>query len=529
MTIFDSQPNRHYRGARLLALAACVFLFCGTAPRVEGQERQYTHFRLPLTREMGELYPFDLTGDGRSELLVVELDRTARDARPYLTVFGLRGERFERIEGASAPLPPDLAMVGAGRFPFGPGLVLLTPEGLEVRPWREGRFRGEQSSLLRVESMFVKRGGELKAGVEWIVDLDGDGFHEIVVPRLDGCEEVRLTGEGAPRRHALLRTRSASRLWFYLRERFVAYQLPVIRFLDTDGAGWKDLVAFQEGLVQVFHLSAAAQGTREADLEFDLQPPHPFDPKKPWDPPLKLVRAEDLNGDGQLDLVFTKFAATDSALNTNTRVLIYYGRNEGQPGALRLSHKPDQVFASQGFSHPILADLNRDGRTDLALVNVEIGFWNAVKALIARTVTAETAFYVMPEGGRYPQDPTDVVDYSVKFSLGRFAHRPISTFADLNGDGHPDLLLSADKDGLGIHWGRAGSFWDGSHDVLLEDFLPTKPARVRVADLDGDGRDDLIFLYNRNDIRQMPEVNHRFTVLLSRFGKPEPKETAGSP
>ncbi len=126
------------------------------------------------------------------------------------------------------------------------------------------------------------------------------------------------------------------------------------------------------------------------------------------------------------------------------------------------------------------------------------------------------------------REPDDVVDYSVKFSLGRFSHQPISTFGDFNGDGRPDLVLSVSKEGLGIHWGLEDDFWDNDYDFLLEDFLPTRGKGVRVADLDGDGRDDLIFVYNRNDIRQMPEVNHKFTVLLSRFGTPKQK-IAGSP
>ena len=48
---------------------------------------------------------------------------------------------------------------------------------------------------------------------------------------------------------------------------------------------------------------------------------------------------------------------------------------------------------------------------------------------------------------------------------------------------------------------------------------------MRVTDIDGDGRDDLIFSYNRDDIRQMPKVNRKFTVLLSRF----PKQTPARP
>ena len=124
--------------------------------------------------------------------------------------------------------------------------------------------------------------------------------------------------------------------------------------------------------------------------------------------------------------------------------------------------------------------------------------------------------------GRYPRQPDDIVDYSVKFSLGRFSHQPLSFFGDFNGDKRPDLLLSVDKESLGLHWGLTDSFWDNDPDVLIEDFLPTRTMGVRIADLDGDGRDDLIFIYNRNDIRQMPKVNGKFTVLLSRFPIPKP-------
>ena len=121
--------------------------------------------------------------------------------------------------------------------------------------------------------------------------------------------------------------------------------------------------------------------------------------------------------------------------------------------------------------------------------------------------------------------PNDVVDYSVKFSLGRFSHQPLTSFGDFNGDERPDLLLSVDKNRLGIHWGQAGAVWNDDHDFLIEDFLPIRANGLRVTDIDGDGRDDLIFSYNRNDIRQMPEMNRKFTVLLSRF----PKQMSSGP
>jgi hypothetical protein len=233
-----------------------------------------------------------------------------------------------------------------------------------------------------------------------------------------------------------------------------------------------------------------------------------------------LVAAEDLNDDGHFDLIFAKTAAADSQFNTRTRVRVHYGLPGVGGAPIEFRPEPDHVYVSAGFSMPLVLDMDGDGRHDLVLVNVEIGFWTVIRALITRSVDAEAAIYRMPPEGRYPRDPSTLQKYSVTFSLGRFAHQPISQFGDLNGDGLPDLLLSRDKETLGIHWGRREAVWPGSPDVRLQDLMPIQGRRVQVTDLDGDGRDDLLFLYNRDDIRQMPEVNRSVTVLHSRAGTP---------
>lgn len=505
--------------ARAFCIARWLALLVLLVPSALAAQ-QFDRHRIPVRTELSHVYTFDLTGDGAQELLVVEVDRSLRDPTPQLRVFLYKGGAFEAAPRAAMDLPAKLAMLGVGRFPDGPALVLLMPHRLALWPWRDGRFHADGASESEQESIFLKSGGEPQSGLQWVVDLNGDGFDEIVVPRLDGLQVLRVGPRGIITPHVRLATRTHNRLWFYLRENFMAYQLPVVRFLQLDGRGWKDVVAYAKGLVQIFYLDdSPAAGARAPDEEIELQPPKPFDPKLPWDPPLKLIKAQDLNGDGLLDMVFSKVAPTDSAMRTNTRVLVYYGRPKEGGRGFTLPAAPDQVFASEGFSYPILVDINSDGGTDLAMVNVEIGFWTMLRALIARTVNAETAFYLMSPQGRYPREPNDVVGYSVRFSLGRFSHQPLTSFGDFNGDERPDLLLSVDKNGLGIHWGQAGAFWDDDPDFLIEDFLPLRVNGMRVTDIDGDGRDDLIFSYNRNDIRNMPEVNRKFTVLLSRFPK----------
>ncbi len=515
--------------ARAAAAALLTVAMVAGAAYAPAQEPGFSRHRLRLERELGEILFEDLSGRGSKDVLVVELDRTTRDMLPHLKVFRHDGQDFRPLRSASTPLPPDVAMVGSGKFPFGPGLVLLSPTRLEIWPWRNGRFVSRAALRKAVTSIFVHAGGGLKTGLKWVVDLNGDGFHEIVMPRLDGFQVLRVNKAGRLEAHATLRTRPRSRLWFFLRQNYIAFELPGVHFLDVDGRGWKDVITFNNGLLRVFLLDAKNGGRVVPPLLVrDLRPPAVFEPRAPRDPPMKLVMGKDLNGDGLPDLVFIKNRATDSSFRTATRVLIYFGKRNPVTGLPDFDRKPSQVFASEGFTHPILLDLNHNGLVDMVLVNVEIGFWNAVKAFIARSVTAEAAFYPMEKHGRYPVQPKELVDYSVTFSLGRFSHQPITAFADLNSDGLPDLLLSENKESLGIHWGLREGVWDSDYDYLLEDFLPINTKGLRVVELDGDGRDDLVLLYRRPDIRQMPEIDRKITVLLSRFPK-KGRELARSP
>jgi hypothetical protein len=508
-----------WRGAGLAALLALPLAAGQLAAQPAPAEDGWLRLTVPVRRELVEVLPIDLDGDGRMELVVVESDRDSRAASTHLEVLHQTATGFEPLQEASDTLPKEVTLVGAGRFAGGPGLALLTPEGLEVRLWAGGRFRTRTGLSLRLESLFPKAGTEPSAGLEWIVDLDGDGVSDLLVPRLDGFQWIAQDAAGALVSRGILHTRPrAELLWWYQRRR-VAYDLPMVAYVPGKRPGGKDVLAYDNGLVSLFHLDGKAGAQdRLPDVEADLQPPQPFDPKAPWDPPLLLILAADLNRDGVVDLVFSKAKSGDSDLNAKTSILVYYGRRTPQ-GETAFRIEPDQVFALEGFTLPIVRDLDGRGRIDLVLVNVEINFWTAVKAVVARSVSADAMVYRMGADGRYPAQPNEQETFSVKFSLGRFSHRPMSLFGDFNGDGQLDLLLSQGKDELGLYWGRKGRFWNGKPDATVKGNFPIAAVRARVLDVDGDGRDDLLLTYVRDDIRQMPEVNRTAAVLLSRHGR----------
>jgi hypothetical protein len=64
--------------------------------------------------------------------------------------------------------------------------------------------------------------------------------------------------------------------------------------------------------------------------------------------------------------------------------------------------------------------------------------------------------------------------------------------------------------------------WDDDPDEMIQGRLPTRVKRLRLRDLNADGRDDLLMVYDRTDMRQMPDTVGTFSVLLSHYGQPKP-------
>jgi hypothetical protein len=201
------------------------------------------------------------------------------------------------------------------------------------------------------------------------------------------------------------------------------------------------------------------------------------------------VRAGDLDGDGDLDLVVAEYGFNRG------RVLWLENKGGGR-------FRDHLLFASQGPSHVPVVDLDGDGDLD-------------VVALVSQDHEEVWAFVNDGKGAFAPRKLHGFPNYDLG-SAGL-------TVADLDRDGDPDLILSAgDNLEVGHHFPQAwhGCFWlENKGNLQFEVHRLAAVGGVyaaAAADLDADGDTDLVLACMFNDWRADGAAS---LVLLENDGR----------
>jgi hypothetical protein len=161
------------------------------------------------------------------------------------------------------------------------------------------------------------------------------------------------------------------------------------------------------------------------------------------------VRTHDFNGDGNVDLAVTDTRGGHS-------VYVFLGNGDGTFNA------PSHYGTGFGQFSFGIADLNGDGRADLAVPNA----WdNDVEILLGRG------------DGTFETHSRIPVPYPDSIAI-----------ADLDADGRLDLLVTLDWSAIGILRGRG----DGTFDALVTLDPGFACSALSVADVDGNGRTDIV-------------------------------------
>ena len=220
-------------------------------------------------------------------------------------------------------------------------------------------------------------------------DLDGDGRMDIVVAA-SGANSV------------LVFTQTATGTFNAPVAYAVGGDPQAVTVADLDGNGLADLaVATTANTVSVLLQTGAGVFASAVDYTTGVQP--------------VAIKAADLNGDGKLDLLTANYGAALSPGTQGLSVLI-----QGAPGTFAAPVHYATDYRASGLA---VGDLNGDGRPDVAVACAGLpGYPGAVSVFLQNAATP---------GALLP-----AVNYT-----GAWGPMGVA-IADMDGDGHPDLVLA---------------------------------------------------------------------------------------
>ncbi|MCL1146591.1 VCBS repeat-containing protein [Shewanella marinintestina] len=225
----------------------------------------------------------------------------------------------------------------------------------------------------------------------------------------------------------------------------------------------------------------------------------------------KVEELKDLNNDGITDMVirYTKSSGVFDRVNDYE---IYLG--ESQQGKLHFPKQASSVVRAEGTLTGLeFVDIDNDNKDEVLVAGFDIGVSQIIGALLSGSIDQDVHLFKMDANGRFSEDSNVSKEVELNFSLSSGqAGSPVVKLADLNGDGFKDLILSDDESSLKIYLGQDGDDLFSRDAQKHELQLPIEGGMLKTEDLNGDGREDLLIKYGRQDD---DDLSNQFRVLLA--------------
>ena len=250
-----------------------------------------------------------------------------------------------------------------------------------------------------------------------------------------------------------------------------------VAIADVDGDGAADVIA-----------GPRWYAGPELTISHQIYPPVAFDPLDYSDNFFAFAR--DLDGDGATDLLVVGFPGTSATVFTNPR--------SDAPWPAHV------VFQGVDDEAPDFTDVDGDGAPELVCAHLgRLGWatptpdlWSFVPATPDRGLGPFS--HGLGVGDVDGDGAADLLLPDAVFHAPAWTAEPASFGAggaaiivrDVDGDGDADVITTLDAHGSGLAWFEATA--DGYVEHAILDPVIHEPHALAVADLDGDGLDDII-------------------------------------
>jgi len=223
-----------------------------------------------------------------------------------------------------------------------------------------------------------------------------------------------------------------------------------------------------------------------------------------------LRELTDLDGDGVPDLVINREQLAD-ALERNNSFRIHFGRRSEQ--GLSFNAEPDTLITTD--TSPIdvvIDDFNNDGRKDFYIPSTHFGVGTIIRVLLRGSANLDIDFYLLNAQRQYPQKADFRQQATIDVSIGNLRYdMPLFQLADINGDGFKALLIGEGLSQLKVYQHDDKRLFSRRSERLKLD-LPRDARKVRVMDVTGNGKQDLILPF---DSQEAENLRNQLHILLN--------------
>ncbi|MFT4821794.1 MAG: hypothetical protein ACI9PN_002662 [Candidatus Azotimanducaceae bacterium] len=432
----------------------------------------------------------DLAGSGQDDLLLLQI-QSNKERR--LSLYRATAERYSNEPLVVRDLPADVIFADIGSWQGRDVLVLFSA----TQAYQFDPVTGQRQTLVRFTSIYNNIVDKALPRFNMMRDLNDDGLDDFLVPGFAGFSLFiqqpggKFTAAVSMAAPPVMEMSYNEHPWYQARKTY---------HTDVNADGRDDLTfwvddEFKAYLQQDDGFSAESMVFTPA-VVFEAEGYEGISMRMGGEDQSNVLKKalfqfNDLDGDSRPELV-TLAVKSEGVLNKQTTYEFYRGQ-PSKDGVPQFSATPDSRIESKGVQFDMQEkDLNGDGQLDIIVSSVELGLGKLVRALLTGAIRIDLGFYQM-QNGTYPELPNIVRTIKATFSFSSGdVFVPTVLIADVTGDGLADLLLQEGDDQLHIYVGEATDqlFADNPIEVFVA--MPRDPDLVQLADLNHDGKQDLI-------------------------------------
>ncbi|NQZ81314.1 MAG: VCBS repeat-containing protein [Colwellia sp.] len=225
----------------------------------------------------------------------------------------------------------------------------------------------------------------------------------------------------------------------------------------------------------------------------------------------KVEQVKDINNDNITDMV-VRFTQSSGLLDRVNDYEVYLGKNVD--GQLTFADEPNSTIKAEGTLTGLeFIDIDNDDKLEVMLAGFDIGLSQIIGALLSGSIDQDVYVFKMDENDNFTKDLKVAKEVELSFSISSgTSGSPVVKLADINGDKRQDLVLSDGDDALKVYYGTKGKKLFSKRALKYKVTLPKQGSMLISDDLNGDGKDDLLIKYGRQDDDKLKNV---FRILLS--------------